>query len=168
MAVAAVHKARVVAAGDAENHPLMELSDWRQRHAAFVLMAAGVLEVAVATLLIAVPSFGLSATLLLLAVYSLELKRLAPEQHCNCLGNFLRDTRTTALRRNAVLALIAGVTFAATASDLVDPAGISQATIGGTILVGALLAPMHALRTMLQRSGIAAETRARNGGTLAP
>jgi hypothetical protein len=165
MLLAATHKLRLVANGAAATQPLMQLAAWRRRHAAWLLGGAAVVELAIAGVLIAAPVAGMAAVLALLAVYSTELRRLAKDEDCGCLGNFLSASRNAALRRNLVIASVTVAALAATATGTLAPAPISQATVGAAliVLVGALV-PLAGPPGITRRAGVAAEAHGRRGG----
>lgn len=142
MALAVVHKVKVLAAGDAYRQPLIRLTAWRRRHPSLALGLAANAELAIALLLVLASPAGLGAALALLAVYSWELRRLDAENPCDCFGSFLAMSRVAALRRNLALGVISAAAFVPVAAGVVAPAPVSQATVGGALLVAAVVAPL--------------------------
>lgn len=156
VALAAAHKIRVLAAGTPSAEPLMQVTAWRRRHAARVLGLAAAVEVAITAALLAAPGAGLGAALLMLGVYSWDLRRLPADESCNCMGNFLSHTRSAALRRNAVLAALAAAAFVAALTGAAPVAAISQPTVGATLIVGAIVLAVDVLPKTARRAGVAA------------
>jgi hypothetical protein len=164
MLLAAVHKGRVLIRRSADVERLMQVSESRRRHASTWLLLALVVEVAVAVALVLVPVVGLGAALVLLATYSRELRRLAPEESCNCFGNFLRDSRVAAMRRNLTLGVLGFLALVATGAAAVTPAPVSQGTVGAALVVGAFAGSVSVLGRVGRRAGAAAEGRSRQEG----
>jgi hypothetical protein len=148
---AAAHKAHVVRERTAGHEPLMQLSQWRVRHAAALLAVATFVELTVAALLLLVPAAGFAAAAGLAVFYARELRRLPPDASCNCFGAVMAQGRTSAIHRNLVLSAI-GLAGAATyLSGAAATTSISQGAVGVALMAGASIAAAAAL-THLARS----------------
>jgi hypothetical protein len=170
--LAAAHKARVLVAGTANQEPLMQLGAFRRRHAPSILAAAAAIEMGAAALLLVEAKLGLAVTLLLLAPYTWELRRLEGEQPCNCLGSSLGATRSIAVRRNVVLSILAACALAPLILGWVGVASISQATVGATLLALAVVLPIGPLAEFVEPTTKAhlrgsGSRKARRGGRVA-
>lgn len=133
-ALAIRHKLAVVLNGTAEAEPLLALSAFRRAHAATIFALVTIVEAIVALLLIATPAVGLAATALLTACYTLQLRRLPPNEPCNCFGAaFSVQSRTTAMTRNFVIVILSAPLA------LLYVTGLPIAPIAGRVLDTALL-----------------------------
>jgi methylamine utilization protein MauE len=166
LVLALVHKARVIAMGGAAREPLMQFA-WRRPYASVVLGFAGAVELAIAVLLLVTPSLGLGGALVLLAIYSWEVRRLPSDQPCNCFGRSLLHTRDAALQRNLILAVFCVAAFVPSVTGAVTAAPISQATIGAALIVLAARLPFELLPRITNRASILADPRT-GGRTGAP
>lgn len=161
--LAAVHKGRAVALGTAVSQPLMQLSDWRREHAAPLLAMLGACELVVVAALVLEPAAGMGGALALLALYTWELRRLAPDEHCDCFGNFLRTERNVALRRNVLLMAALGASLTATLLGAAEPVTGSQPAIGVALVAAAITAGIEAMPRVAPRAGVAADGQRRGG-----
>jgi hypothetical protein len=146
--VAAWHKMVVVRGRRAAVEPLVALSPWRRRHGTVLLLAVAAVEVLAALLLAALPVAGFGLAAGLLAFYTFEVRRLRPDQDCNCFGALTASDRAGALSRNLVLLALSGAAAGALLSGAVDVAGITQVAIGSALLLVAALAALAALERM--------------------
>src|ERR1700740_1869112 len=90
LALAVVHKGRVIARGGAASEPLVKVSRLRSLHARAVLTLTAGIEAVLVVLLVGSPTVGLAATTALTIAYAFELRRLEPDEPCNCFGDVLR------------------------------------------------------------------------------
>lgn len=162
VALAVVHKAKVLVARTASVEPLIQLTEWRRRHAIALLASAATVEAAIAVTLVAVPTVGLGAALVMLIVYSLQLRRLPAEESCDCMGNFLSYSRAAALKRNGVLGSVAAAAMIASVTGVAPAASVSQATVGAALIVAAFAVPVGLLPKLTRRAGLAASPRERD------
>jgi hypothetical protein len=164
MGIAAIHKIQVLVRGLSDMEPMLHVTEWHQRHAVLLLAAALIAELATAASLVVVPVVGLGASLALLGIYSWHVRRLAPDESCNCFGNFLRDGRVSAMRRNLILGAPGAAAFVAVVTGALQAAPISQATAGTALILTMIGASGSLLRDIGRRGGAAAERRARQEG----
>jgi hypothetical protein len=145
---AAAHKLAVVHAGRAAAEPLLALSPWRRRHAPILFAAVAAVEVAAALLLAVTPTSGYGLAVVLLAFYTAEVRRLRPDQDCNCFGAMVATDRAGALRRNLVLLLASGAALAGLFSRAVQVTTLSQVVIGTALLLLAAISAVVALQRL--------------------
>jgi hypothetical protein len=146
--MAAVHKVEAVRAGRAATQPLFAHSPWRRRHAGVLLAAVATVEALAVLLLAAAPTVGLGLAVVLLAVYTAELRRLRPDQDCDCFGPKLTADRAGALRRNVALLLVSMGALVALLAGAVPVAGLSQAVVGTALLQLAAILALVALQRL--------------------
>jgi hypothetical protein len=135
LALAVVHKVRVLAAGMASSEPLIKRRSWRNGRAAGALVLAGAAELVVIGALLVWPAVGFVAVSVLLALYSLELSSLDPDLPCNCFGEVWPTRTATAMKRNVSLAVLAASGGVLYATELVSVAPVSQRTVGIALVV---------------------------------
>lgn len=102
-ALAAMHKIAAVLTGRSANEALLRTSARRQEAASWLTFAAMLVEAGVVAAIILDPRIGLSAALVLLAIYWRELGQLRPEQTCACFGAIAQTPARAARARNAAL-----------------------------------------------------------------
>jgi hypothetical protein len=146
--VAAVHKVVVVRARRAATQPLVAYSPWRRRHAGVLVAAVVAVEALAVLLLAAAPTVGFGLAVVLLAVYTAELRRLRPDQDCDCFGPTLTTDRGGALRRNLGLLVVSGAALVALLSGAVPVAGLSQVVVGIALLQLAAILALVALQRL--------------------
>ncbi|HET8895063.1 MAG TPA: MauE/DoxX family redox-associated membrane protein [Gaiellaceae bacterium] len=113
-ALAAFHKIRVLARGKAGDEPLIATSAFRRRYASQILAGVATAELALAASLVVIPAEAMAAAAGLLVFYAVELRRLAPDESCRCLGDaFGRTSARSARYRNVVLAVVSSSASAA-------------------------------------------------------
>jgi Methylamine utilisation protein MauE len=145
---AAIHKLAVVRAGRAAAEPLVALSPWRRRHAPILFAAAAAVEATAALLLAVAPASGYGLAVVLLAFYTAEVRRLRPDQDCNCFGATVATDRAGALRRNLVLLLASIAALAGLLSGAVEVATLSQVVVGTALLLLAAISAVVALQRL--------------------
>lgn len=158
--VAIVHKARVLRAGSAASEPLIQLSPWRRRHATPLLLLALGLESAIALVLLVSPNIGCLAFAILTIGYAVDLRRLRPDEPCNCFGGVLRATnRHAAIVRNVLLSAISATAAALYVSDTIEREPVSQETLGIALLLLSLVASVELLQRLPRAPRAAHETQ---------
>lgn len=162
LCLAIAHKVRVLYGGDARREPLLAQRAWLQRHATPALATAAAVEAAVVTALLIAPPAGLAMASLLLAAYSLELRRLPADQPCNCFGAILAESSSaSAIRRNLALIGLSVAALASYAATGERVAGLSQTAIGVALLLVAVPAAVSALRAVSPNHTAAAQSSER-------
>jgi hypothetical protein len=102
--LAAAHKARLVIARRAAEHPIVRSTPALYRHSVTALLGAASVEGVVIAALLVWPPAGVLATGLLASGYTVVLARLELEQDCECFGAFLRaPSRGAAIARNLAI-----------------------------------------------------------------
>jgi hypothetical protein len=145
--LATVHKARSAGAGTATAEPLMRLTEWRRRHATSLLLAAALIEALVCVALLIRPTIGFAALTALALFYAVNLRRLSPNDGCNCFGSaFKSPSRRAAIARNAGIAAISAAGVALYATTALPVAPDSQATVGVALVVMAAALSVDLLR----------------------
>lgn len=136
MLLAAAHKAVALRRGHAANDPLLKLNSWRRTHAPLLFAGVATMEVGLAVGLVFDPPVGLALTIGLLTLYSREMRRLQPEDSCNCFGETLHSTsRRSALVRNGVLGGLGALVLSGYAVGVIEIVSLSQAIVGGAFVV---------------------------------
>jgi hypothetical protein len=151
--VAIAHKAYLVRAGSASQQPLIRRRGWEGRNARLALAGTAAGEAVIAGMLVVRPTVGFAAAACAIAFYTFELRRLAPDESCGCLGEILEaGGRSAAVRRNLILLGAAGSGGLAYATGAVDVSALSQLTAGVALLV---LATTLALTVLLREATLA-------------
>jgi hypothetical protein len=147
LALAAAHKATVIVQRNATAEPLMQLTDWRRRHATALLLTAGIVEVLVCVALLLRPAAGFASLGVLAIFYAVNLRRLAATDTCNCFGSALKSpSRRAAIVRNVAIAGVAVPASALYGSSAVAVAPVTQTTLGVALLIAAAIASVDLLR----------------------
>jgi hypothetical protein len=143
--VAASHKARMLARRGPINELLIATSRLGRRAPKAVLAGAMLVELAIATVLIAEPAVGLIAAALLLLAYAAALRGVPAETRCNCFGAGSQTRARFAAKRN--LAFCAAALGAAVAADSDGKLVVSHG-IGVAAVFLSLVAAMEALQRL--------------------
>lgn len=150
LVVAIAHKLRVVASRSAREEPLIAAGAWTRRHADATLVAAALLELAIAVPLVFRPAPGYLAFCALLAVYTWRLQSLDTATGCDCFGEFLpARSNSTAIRRNLLLGAIASIAGTSVALGLIEPAALTATVLGLTAIAVAAIAAVQVLDRQL-------------------
>jgi Methylamine utilisation protein MauE len=145
--LAVAHKGTAIASGAARAEPLMRLGPWRRRHATALLAAAATVEILICIALLIRPAVGFAALSVLALSYAVNLRKLSPNDGCNCFGSaFESRSRGTAILRNAGIAAISAVGAVLYASSAVPVAPVTQLTVGVALLLGAAATSIDLLR----------------------
>lgn len=147
IAVAAAHKALVLARGAAADEPLIRVRGWTARRPRAAIVAATAAEIAVAVLLVAEPAAGFACMVALTLGYAVALRALRPEEPCHCFGAADPDQDARgAVRRNLAMALLAAAACAALVTGAVGLEPLSSAAGTAALIIAAVSAAPLALR----------------------
>lgn len=142
--LSALHKARVLSKGLAEEHlELARAAFLPARFARFALVAAGLAEVVLLLGLLILPSVALGAFAALMLGYAVILARVPANAPCACLGEALDVSSRVAIGRNLLLAVCAVAAAligweADLTEDLFTEAVVGWSLVGLALLFGSL------------------------------
>lgn len=147
LVLAIAHKVRVTTSGGAGDEPLVAITRWRRRHAAILLLVAAGVECLVCAALLFRPAIGYAALAVLAVFYVASMRRLSPDDACNCFGSAFRSpSRRSAMVRNGVIAAVSAIGASLYATSAVAVAPASQTTIGVTLVLAAAALSFELLR----------------------
>ncbi len=138
LAIAVAHKAWLLTSGE-EHGGLVGFLAGRGIRPRLALTGASLAEAIVIALIYLAPVAGLSTLVVLLACYSGLLSRLPQSDDCGCFGEVLPATNRDGIVRNIILSIAAANGAAVAAVYDVRRHLFGQASIGGTLIVLALL-----------------------------
>lgn len=149
--LAALHKVRVLFAGQAPKDPLLVSHRWISAHATALILMAAIGETIIAVLLVVTPPIGFTALSALLISYISLLLSAPSDSPCSCFGDrYWQSTRYSAIVRDIIFLFMCfgGIAWHYFLAGTLSPGrpSLAGAFLSLVIVGAALLLPTIRLR----------------------